>query len=330
MSAGLAERLKAVAPSVTLLMNARAAELRAKGVDVFNLGVGEPDFEPPPFVLDAAKRAIDEGLASKYTAVSGIAPLKKAICAQIERTRGQTFAPEQVIVTVGAKHALFNLAMVLFEPGDQVIVPAPYWVSYPEQVRMFGAEPVIVPSDESTGFRTTPAALKKALSPKTKAVIFCTPSNPSGAAYSADEMKAMLDVLRPHDCWIIVDEIYAELVYDGFEHVSALTLAPDLKDRILLVDGVSKSYAMTGWRIGWVAGNKTVIKACDTVQGQSTTNPSAVAQYAALAALTGPQDALVKVRALFQERRDIMVDGLNAIPGIKCRKPEGEIGRAHV
>ena len=323
MARKLADRLKAVAPSVTLQMNARAADLRARGVDVYNLGVDEPDFEPPSFVLEAAKRAIDEGKSSKYTAVSGIAPLKKAIAAQVERTRGYAPSPEEIVVTVGAKHALMNLALVLFEAGDEVIIPEPYWVSYPEQVRMMGATPVFVPSDESTGFRIEPAALAKALTPRTKAVVFCTPSNPSGSAYSASEMKALLDVLAPHDCWIIVDEIYSELVYDGFEHVSALKLAPELRERLILVDGVSKSYAMTGWRIGWLVATKEVAKACDMVQGQSTTNPTAVAQYAALAALTGPQDALAQIRASFQARRDAMVDGLNAIPGIRCRKPEG-------
>ncbi len=304
-------------------MSARAAELRGKGHDVFNLGVGEPDFEPPSFVLEAAKRAIDEGLSSKYTAVSGIPALRKAIAAQVERTRGLPVAPEQVVVTVGAKHALFNLAMVLFQPGDEVIIPTPYWVSYPEQVRMMGAEPVFAPSDESTGFRVTPEQLRSKLSPKTKAVVFCTPSNPSGSAYTRDEMAALIDVLRTHDCWIIVDEIYAELVYDGFKHVSALTIAPELRDRLILVDGVSKSHAMTGWRIGWLVAPAEVAKACDTVQGQSTTNATAVAQYAALAALTGPQDEIAKARVMFQERRNVMVDGLNAIPGIKCRKPEG-------
>jgi aspartate aminotransferase len=304
-------------------MSARAAELRSRGLDVFNLGVGEPDFEPPAFVIEAAKRAIDDGLASKYTAVSGIPALRKSVCAQVERTRGFAPSPEHVVVTVGAKHALFNLALVLFQPGDEVVIPTPYWVSYPEQVRMMGAEPVFVPSDESTGFRITPDALARAITPRTKAVVFCTPSNPSGAAYSKDEMAALLEVLRPHDCWILVDEIYAELVYDGFKHVSALTMAPDLRHRLILIDGVSKSYAMTGWRIGWLVAPVEVAKACDTVQGQSTTNPSAVAQYAALAALSGPQDEIVKARVMFQERRDVMIEGLNAIPGIRCRKPEG-------
>lgn len=305
------------------MMSARAGELRARGLDVFNLGVGEPDFEPPTFVIEAAKRAIDENLASKYTPVSGIPALRKAIAAQVERTRGYAPAPEQVVVTVGAKHALFNLALCLFQNGDQVVIPAPYWVSYPEQVRMMGAEPVYVASDASAGFKISPAALAASLTPRTKAVVFCTPSNPSGSAYSKEEMAALLEVLRPHDCWIIVDEIYSELVYEGFQHVSALTIAPDLRHRMILVDGVSKSYAMTGWRIGWLVAPKEVAKACDTVQGQSTTNASAVAQYAALAALSGPQDEIAKARVLFQERRDVMVEGLNAIPGIKCRKPEG-------
>ncbi len=318
-----AQRLSVVAPSVTLEMNARAAELRAKGVDVFAFGVGEPDFEPPPFVLDAAKRAIDESRASKYTAVSGIPALKKAICEATARARGFRATPDMVTVSVGAKHALFNLALALYEAGDEVVIPAPYWVSYPEQVRMFGAEPVIVATEESQGWRVTPEALAAALTPRTKAVIFCTPSNPTGAAYDEAHMRKLLDVLRKHDCWIIVDEIYGELVYDGFRHVSPTAIAPDLRERMVLVDGVSKSYAMTGWRIGWSIAPKALARACDVVQSQSTTNPSAVAQHAAVAALEGPQDEVAKMRASFQARRDAMVSGLNSLPGVKCRVPEG-------
>ncbi|MGH7285691.1 MAG: pyridoxal phosphate-dependent aminotransferase, partial [Polyangiaceae bacterium] len=299
---------------------------RARGIDVFAFGVGEPDFEPPAYVLLAAKKAIEEKKSSHYTAVTGIAPLKEAICAASARRRGVTPAPANVTVSVGAKHALFNLALALYDPGDEVVVPAPYWVSYPEQVRIVGANPVIVETDEAHGWRMTPASLEKAITKKTKAVILCTPSNPTGTAYGERELRGLLEVLEAHDAWLIVDEIYAELVYDGFQNISVATIAREMKrisDRIILVDGVSKSYAMTGWRIGWSIAPKEIAKACDIVQGQSTTNPSAVAQHAALAALTGPQDAVEKMRAIFEKRRNAMVAGLASLPGVKCRKPEG-------
>jgi aspartate aminotransferase len=304
-------------------MNARAAELRAKGVDVFAFGVGEPDFEPPTFVRDAAKRAIDEGLTSKYTAVTGIAPLKKAICEATARSRGWTPTPDMVTVSVGAKHALFNLALALYQPGDEVVIPAPAWISYPEQVRIVGATPVLVETRVEDGWRMSPEALARAVNKKTKAIILCSPSNPTGTAYTDAQLQALLEVVRASDCWLIVDEIYAELVYDDFEHHSAAKLAPDLRSRIVIVDGVSKSYAMTGWRIGWSITPRELSVALDTVQGQSTTNPSAVAQYAALAALTGPQDEVSAMRAQFQKRRDAMVAGLRSLPGVECRMPEG-------
>jgi aspartate aminotransferase len=319
---GLAHRLSVVVPSVTLAVNAKAAALRAKGVDVFGFGVGEPDFDPPATVLEAAKRAIDSG-AHKYTPVTGIPALKKAIADDHKKRRGQEIKPENVCVSVGAKHALFNVALALYEPGDEVVIPAPCWVSYPEQVRLVGAEPVIVPTREEDDWLISPEALAKALGPKTKAVILCTPSNPTGAAYAEANLRALADVLRKHDCWIIVDEIYAELVYDGFKHVSMAQLAPDLAARIIVIDGVSKTYAMTGWRIGWTIAPKEIIQAIDLVQGQSTTNASAVAQHAAVAALTGPQNTVEEMRKKFERRRDVMVAGLNEVPGIRCRKPEG-------
>jgi aspartate aminotransferase len=319
----LAKRLEAVQPSVTLAMNARAAALRATGADVFAFGVGEPDFEPPPFVVDAAKRALEKGGVSKYTAVTGIAPLKQAICDRVERTRGFRPAPDMVTVSVGAKHALFNLAIALYEPGDEVVLPAPCWVSYPEQVRMMGASPVLVPSNEASGWRIRADQLETAITSKTKAVLLCTPSNPTGAAYPESEMRDICDVLRKHDVWIIVDEIYSELVYDGMKHASPATLAPDLLPRIVLVDGVSKTYAMTGWRIGWSVAPSHLSKALDTVQGQSTTNPTALAQEAARAAIMGPQDEVLKMRETFQARRDVMIAGLNSLPGVSCSKPEG-------
>lgn len=322
MPVNLASRLSVVAPSVTLAMNARAQEMKAKGVDVFAFGVGEPDFEPPAHVLEAAKKAIDAG-ASKYTAVTGIPALKQAICEATERMRGWAPKPENVCVSVGAKHALFNLALALYEPGDEVVIPKPYWVSYPEQVRIVGATPVLVDTREDQGWKLSPEALEAALTPKTKAVILCTPSNPSGITYTEAETAALVDVLRKHDCWLIVDEIYAELVYDGLRFVSAAKLAPDMRDRIIVIDGVSKTFAMTGWRIGWAIAPTPLIKALDVVQGQSTTNASAVAQHAAVAALKGPTDEFAQIRAKFQSRRDAMVEGLRSVPGIQCRKPEG-------
>ncbi len=304
-------------------MNARAAELRGKGLDVFAFGVGEPDFEPPHFVLDAAKAAIDKGV-SKYTAVTGIPALKQAICKRTSEVRGWSPKPSQVTVSVGAKHALFNLAIALYEPGDEVVIPAPYWVSYPEQVKMMGATPVHVETTEASGFKMSPDAFAKALSPKTKAVILCTPSNPTGSAYSEDELRAIVEVWKTKsESYLVVDEIYADLVYDGFKHVSAARLASDVAERVIVIDGVSKTYAMTGWRIGWSIANEKVAKALDTVQGQSTTNPTAVAQHAAIAALTGPQEEVEKMRRTFEKRRAAMVEGLRSIPGVHCRMPEG-------
>jgi aspartate aminotransferase len=318
----LASRLSTIAPSATLAMNARALELRARGVDVFAFGVGEPDFEPPQQVLDAAKRAIDAG-ASKYTAVTGIPALKDAICESTEKARGWRPKPENVCVTVGAKQALFNLALALYEQGDEVVIPKPYWVTYPEQVRIMGATPVLVDTREEDGWKLSADKLERALTPRTKAVILCTPSNPTGAAYTESETRALVGVLRKHDCWLIVDEIYAELVYDGFRFVSAAKIAPDLLDRLVVVDGVAKTFAMTGWRIGWSLAPATLTKALDTVQGQSTTHATAVAQHAAVAALRGPREDFERTRAMFERRRDVMVAGLESIPGVECRKPEG-------
>jgi len=296
--------------------------MKSRGIDVFAFGVGEPDFEPPEHVLEAAKRAIDTG-CSKYTAVTGIPALKEAICSATEHMRGWRPKNENVCVSVGAKHALFNLAIALYEPGDEVVIPKPYWVSYPEQVRLVGATPVLVDTREEDGWKLSPAQLERALTPRTKAVILCSPSNPTGIAYTEDETRGLLDVIRKHDCWLVVDEIYGELVYDGLRFVSAAKIAPDLHDRLIVIDGVSKTFAMTGWRIGWALAPAPLIKALDLVQGQSTTNATAVAQHAAVAALKGPTDDFARIRAEFQKRRDAMVAGLNSIPGIRCRTPEG-------
>ncbi|WP_437790098.1 pyridoxal phosphate-dependent aminotransferase [Sorangium sp. So ce693] len=322
MPTKLADRLSAVAPSATLAMAARAARLRADGHRVYSFGVGEPDFDTPEHIRIAAKAALDAG-ATHYTAVSGISELKSAICAATEQHRGWRPLPSQVTVSCGAKHALFNLATALFEPGDEVVIPAPYWVSYPEQVRLVGATPVIASTTEEMGFRLTADALQAALSPRVKAIILCTPSNPTGSAYAEEHLLPLLGVLRRHDCWIIVDEIYADLTYDGFRHVSLPALAEDLAPRVIVVDGVSKTFAMTGWRIGWSIAPTEVARALDVVQGQSTTNAAAVSQAAAVAALNGPRDAVFAMRAAFARRRALMVEGLNAVPGVRCRMPEG-------
>jgi aspartate aminotransferase len=318
----LAERLESVAPSATLAMAAQAARLRAEGHKVFGFSVGEPDFDTPPHIRAAGKAAIDAG-ATHYTAVSGTAELKSAICAATERDRGWRPTPAEVVVSCGAKHVLFNLALTMLSAADEVIIPAPYWVSYPEQVRLVGARPVIVPTTEEEGFRMSAAALEAALSPKTKMVLLCTPSNPTGAAYAEQHLLPLLDVLRKHDCWIVVDEIYADLVYDGFRHVSVPAIAEDLRDRTVIVDGVSKTYAMTGWRIGWSIAPPSLTRAIDLIQSQSTTNAAAVSQAAAVAALNGPRDEVHAMRAAFARRRARMVQGLRSIPGVSCRMPEG-------
>ena len=229
-------------------------------------------------------------------------------------------------VAIGAKHALFNLALALYEKGDEVIIPAPYWVSYPEQVKLVGAEPVVVQTDEASGFKMSPEAFAKAFTPRTKAVVLCTPSNPTGSAYTESELRALLDVWKKTDSWLIVDEIYADLVYDGFKQVSAASILSgdaDAMGRLVIIDGVSKTYAMTGWRIGWSIAPNRLAKALDMIQGQSTTNATAIAQHAAVAALTGPQETVETMRLAFEKRRTVMVEGLRSIPGVKCRMPEG-------
>jgi len=317
-----ASRLGSVAPSATLAMAAAAQKLTQKGVKVVPFSVGEPDFQTPAHVIAAAKAALDAG-ATKYTAVTGTAELKAAVVEATLRDRGVAITPDRVTVSVGAKHVLFNLAYALYEPGDEVIIPAPYWVSYPEQVRMVGATPVIAQTTAESGFRLTPEALERAVTPKTKALILCTPSNPTGAAYDRASLDALLEVIRKGDYYVIVDEIYGALTYDGFEHVSLGKIAPDLGDRLIIVDGVSKSYAMTGWRIGWSITTPRLSAALSTIQGQSTTNPAAVSQAAARAALLGPRDSVLAMRDAFQRRRNLIVDGLNRIDGIRCRMPEG-------
>ncbi len=322
MTLPLASRLSAIRPSATIAIADRAAALRAAGVDVISFGLGEPDFPTPIHIREAAKAAIDSG-ATRYTKVRGIGPLLQAIARDCEQRRGVRPKDEEIVCSVGAKHALFNLAFALFEPGDEIIIPAPYWVSYPEQALMVGATPKIISTREEDGFLLQPESLEAAIGSKTKAVILCSPSNPTGAAYNESQLRALAAVLAKHNVWVIVDEIYSQLVYDGFRQVSLLTIAPELRSRLIIVDGASKTYAMTGWRMGWLIGPAEVCAACEMVQSQSTTNPTSFVQHATIAAVDGPRAELAAMVAEFQARRDRMVTGLRTIDGIQCRMPEG-------
>ncbi len=319
----LADALGRIKPSATIAVTNKARELKAAGRDVIGLGAGEPDFDTPDNIKEAAIRAIREG-KTKYTAVDGIPELKAAIARKFARENGLTYDPSQVTVSTGGKQVLFNALMATINPGDEVIVPAPYWVSYPEMVALFGGVPVPVEASVASGYKMTPGALEAAISPKTKWLIFNSPSNPSGAAYTRDELKALTDVLLRHPhVWVMTDDMYEHLVYDGFEFTTPAQVEPGLYDRTLTVNGVSKAYAMTGWRIGYGAGPAHLIKAMGTIQSQSTSNPTSISQYAALEALDGPQDFIPKNAEIFKARRDLVVSMLNQAKGIKCPKPEG-------
>lgn len=311
-----------MAESATAAVFRRVAEQKAKGVDLISLAVGEPDFDPPEHVKQAAKRAIDTG-ASRYTEVTGLLSLRRAICADSERRRRVRHEPDQVVVSAGAKHSLFNLAQVLYDHGDEVVIPVPAWGSYAEQVRLCGAKPVLVPCLEDDGFLVRPEALARALGPRTKAVVLCTPSNPTGAAYSAAELRALAEVLERSAAYVIVDEIYAELIYDGASHVSLLELAPGLRARLVIVDGVSKRFAMTGYRVGWMLGPRVLVRACEAVQSQATTSVAAVSQLAAQAALEGSDASVIAMRGELARRRDRLLGAINALPGLRARSPRG-------
>ena len=319
----LSDTLARVKPSPTIAVSTKAAELKAQGRDIIGLGAGEPDFDTPQNIKDAAKRAIDAG-RTKYTAVDGIPELKAAICGKFLRENGLTYVPAQVSVGTGGKQILYNALMATCNPGDEVIIPAPYWVSYPDMVMLAGGTPIFIAAGIDTSFKITPAQLEAAITPKTKWFIFNSPSNPTGAGYTAAELRGLTDVLLRHPhVWIMTDDMYEHLVFDDFKFATPAEIEPALYDRTLTCNGVSKSYAMTGWRIGYAAGPVALIKAMATVQSQSTSNPSSVSQYAALEALTGPQDFLAPNRALFQGRRDLVVSMLNAAQGITCPCPEG-------
>ncbi len=319
----IASSLNRIQPSATIAITSKARDLKAAGKDVIGLGAGEPDFDTPDNIKSAAMEAIRRG-ETKYTAVDGIPELKKAIAAKFKRENGLDYKPAEITVGSGGKHVLYNALLATLDPGDEVIIPAPYWVSYPDIVLLGGGKPVIVETTLELGFKLTPDALEKAITPKTKWLIFNSPSNPTGAAYSRNEMKALTDVLLRHaHVWILSDDIYEHLTYDGFEFVTPVQVEPKLKDRALTMNGVSKAYAMTGWRIGYAGGPEALIKAIAKLQSQSTSNPSSIAQWAAVEALDGPQDFLPGWRETFKSRRDLVVSMLNQAKGIECPTPEG-------
>ena len=320
----LADQLKRIKPSATIAVTDKARALKAAGRDVIGLGAGEPDFETPDNIKLAAIRAISEGKTSKYTAVDGMPELKAAIARKFKRENGLDYKPSEIIVGTGGKQVLYNALVATINPGDEVIIPAPYWVSYPDMVLLAGGEPVAVATTMKTGFKMQPEALEQAITPKTKWIIFNSPSNPTGAAYARAELKAVTDVLLRHPhVHVMADDMYEHLVYDDFEFFSPAQLEPRLYERTLTVNGVSKAYCMTGWRIGYAGGPEPLIKAMAMIQSQSTSNPTAVSQWAAVEALDGPQDFIPKHNKIFKERRDLCVSMLNQAKGIQCPKPEG-------
>jgi aspartate aminotransferase len=319
----VARTLERVKPSPTMAITSKARQMKAAGLDVIGLGAGEPDFDTPDNIKQAAIEAIQRG-ETKYTAVDGIPELKKAIAAKFARENGLTYELNEITVGAGGKHVLYNALLATLDPGDEVVIPSPYWVSYPDIVLLSGAEPVIVETSLEDGFKLTPEALEKAITPKTKWFIFNSPSNPTGAAYSRDEIKALTDVLLRHErVWVLSDDIYEHLVYDGFEFTTPAAVEPKLKERTLTLNGVSKAYSMTGWRIGYAGGPAPLIKAIGTLQSQSTSNPSSISQWAAVEALNGPQDFLKDWVKSFKERRDVVVSMLNQAKGLSCPTPAG-------
>jgi len=322
MTIGIAQRAKAIKPSPTLAMAAKAKAMKAQGIDVVDFGVGEPDFDTPENVKQAGINAIQTG-CTKYTPAGGTDELKDAVVDKLKKDNGLTYERSQVLISCGAKHSLYNIAEALFDPGDEVIIPSPYWVSYPDQVILNDATPVIVETTEQEGFRISAAKLEKAITKKTKAIILNSPSNPTGLAYDRKTLEEIAAVAVKHRIYVISDEIYEKLVYDGFTHISIASLNPEIKELTIVVNGVSKSHAMTGWRIGFAAGPKDVITAMANIQSQSTSNPASISQKAALEALRGPQDFLPVMNAEFDKRRKYMVERLNKMQGVSCMLPVG-------
>ncbi len=319
----IADSLTRIQPSATIAISTKAMELKAAGRDIIGLSAGEPDFDTPDNIKEAAVKAIRDG-RTKYTPVDGVPELKQAVCAKFERDNGLKYQPSQVSVGTGGKQVLFNALLATLNPGDEVIVPAPYWVSYPDIVLLGGGKPVFVETTLDNGFKLQAAALEAAITPKTKWLVFNSPSNPSGAAYSHAELKALTDVLMRHpQVWVLTDDMYEHLVYDDFKFVTPAQVEPQLQERTLTMNGVSKAYAMTGWRIGFAAGPEVLINAMRKLQSQSTSNPSSISQWAAVEALNGPQDFIASNNEKFKGRRDLVVSMLNQANGLSCPTPEG-------
>ena len=319
----LAERLSRIKPSPTNALTGKVLELKAAGRDIIGLGAGEPDFETPENVKQAGIRAIRDG-ETRYTPIPGTMALREAICGKLKRENGLDYAPDEVIVSCGGKQVLYNAFVATLDEGDEVIVPTPYWVSYPDMVLLAGGTPVFVAGREDSGFRIAPQDLEAAIGPRTKWVLINSPSNPSGAAYTADELAALCAVVRRHEhVWILTDDMYEHIVYDGFSFATPAAVEPALKDRTLTVNGVSKAYCMTGWRLGYAAGPKALIRAMTVVQSQSSTHTSSISQAAAVEALNGPQDFLAGNARVFQQRRDLCIAMLNQASGLRCGTPEG-------
>ena len=319
----ISDTLARIKPSATMAATQKARDLKAQGVDVISLGAGEPDFDTPDNIKKAGIEAIERG-ETKYTAVDGIPELKQAVCDKFKRENGLDYKPAQAFVAPGGKPIIFNAMIATLNPGDEVIIPAPYWVSYPDIVALAGGTPVVVSATLENKFKLQPADLEAAITPKTKWFIFNSPSNPSGAAYSWDELKALTDVLKRHPhVWILTDDMYEHLVYDDFTFCTPAQVEPELYERTLTMNGVSKAYAMTGWRIGYCAGPETLIAAMRKIQGQSTSNPTSISQWAAVEALNGPQDFIAERNDVFKARRDLVVSMLNQAQGLTCPTPEG-------
>lgn len=323
MSNRLSHRVSTIKPSPTLAITTRAAEMRAKGIDVIGLGAGEPDFDTPDHIKEAAERAIKDGF-TKYTAVDGTPSLKQAIIAKFQRDNGLDYQPDQILVSCGGKQSFFNMAQALLNPGDEVIIPSPYWVSYPDMCLLAGAKPVFIQAPTSQHFKITPEQLRAAISPRTRLFVINSPSNPSGMAYSLNELKSLAEVLLEYpDIIVATDDMYEHIHWSGEPFVNILNACPELKNRTLVLNGVSKAYSMTGWRIGYAGGPTDIIKAMKKVQSQSTSNPTSISQVAAQAAIEGPQDCIAQMMVHFRQRHDLVVERLNRIPGFDCLPSDG-------
>ncbi len=322
MALTVSHRCQSIAPSPTLAIDARAKEMKKAGVDVIGFGAGEPDFPTPQHIIDAAKEALDMGL-TRYTPAGGTFELRKAICDKLERDNNLFYKPQDIVVSSGAKHSLFNIFQAILDPGDEVLIPTPCWVSYPEMVRMAGGVPVFIPSDESTNFIPTNRDIASRVTRRTKAMIITSPSNPNGSVWSRAQLQFVADLAVSHPFYVVSDEIYEKLIYDGQKHFSIANCGETIKNQTFVVNGMSKAYAMTGWRIGYVAGPLQEIKAMNSFQSHATSNANAIAQYAAMKALEGGDDCIKPMVEQFQARRDAMVEKINSIPGLSCLKPQG-------